>query len=153
MGYQIRTIDGQITIPLAKHEGAAVAIADALGYPHDYRSHEVLPELGENFATPATQWLIDLLSEIGFKPDEAFDAEPGTLAIDFFNGKATFSSNGEDDELTATAKALAGFAAAGSYLIWLGEEGETWRWIYTEDEFFEQTPQIIWPEIPAKSEA
>lgn len=146
MGYYIRATDGELRIPRANHAAAAIALADALEMPRDYRKQGgFTPTLSEEASDPATEVLWDLLEYVGFNPDESVQ-EPGTLTLSNYDGKTS-------SELDLASAALAPFIVDGDYLIWSGEEGETWRWFYKDGEFYEQWPEIIWPEVSVKAGA
>lgn len=142
MGYMIRAIEGIVTIPAARQAAAAVAVIEAVRTDGGYWRYDAQGNYVEvDLRNAGDITLRELLEDVGFEVDDIADE----LNIVYYYGKAS-------DDVAAVGPALAGFATEDSYLVWLGEEAELWRWYYTATEFYEQTPTITWPEVPADAE-
>lgn len=60
---------------------------------------------------------------------------------DFELGYFTGEKYGSDDIIFDT---IAPYVEEGGYIEMQGEEGELWRWVFTNGECIEKSPNIIW---------
>lgn len=143
MGYYIRTIEGNITIPAEKRAGALAALkARLLARESAYYGGDKR-ELAANDPLYSAETLAEALNQFYIGYDEYED--DGSLRIYNFEGKQSIGF----DEI---GRALAGFATAGDYLVFLGEDTDQWRWYYTAKNFYLQTATITWPQVDEEEE-
>jgi hypothetical protein len=142
VGYYIRVLEGNISVPAEKREAALASLkARMLARDSDFYGGDK-DELQANDPFYKSQTLDEALAYFDFEVENYGD---GSLSLYYFEGKQGI---GFDD----IGRALAGYAETGSYLLFIGEDSQQFRWYYTKENFYLQTPTITWPQVDEEEE-
>jgi hypothetical protein len=126
MGYSMHQRDSSFFIA-ASDKPAAHAAAVALA------------QTGERYAWLDTGWeertptLEEALTEWGYTP--LLDENGNIAGLQFFMEKI-----GDEAKLFA---AIAPFVRSGSFLEMVGEDGDVWRWVWTDGTFATQRGRVV----------
>lgn len=129
MGYSIRTLDTNFTIPSNNMEEAHKALCqlNSKDAPNNEGSFQ------GQASTSALHSVEDIMQELGFLTDIL---PSGDLTVLSYNGK----SADEEDFL----EALAPFVEDGSYIEWIGEDNSLWRDYFVDGDMFIESGSIMW---------
>lgn len=133
MGYSIYVDNHDFVIP-AEHLETAYAAACALNHDPSAR------KMGGHFSwvdEDYDQRCRDMQDVLKAWRYEASYVASGDLVLDYFLGEKA----GDDEQLFAR---IAPFVKSGSFIEYHGEEGEKWRYVFTDGAFTEQHGKTIW---------
>lgn len=152
MGYFV-TGEGSITIPADKLDDAYKALVE-LNKRDDLKSggssrETMKPVRSTSVARYPHKWFSwmdwnydelndnakDILKDVGFEIDEDDD---GSIVLRYYDNKI-----GAEEHFV---KAIASHVTEDSIMVWTGEDGEKWRWIFRDGELITQEAIFTWDE-------
>lgn len=151
MGYYVTMTESTVCIPADKvdeaYETLCALNADDSRKTGGSSGSIGKPEDSESVASDPTKWyswmewnydetcedLVAIFEELRFEVDADYE---GNVSVDFFDSK--IGAEG------LFMNALAPFIPNDQYMIWRGEDGEMWRWVFIDGEMIEQSAKIVW---------